>query len=243
MFNHFATIGGTDEGWTAFVPSIIRPLWQLSMNKNFAGNPIMPTGNENLRGEIPDHEKYWSTANPSLVWLTKTLSPVIDVSPESVEHIANAYLGGLGRITFGLLGRVDEIVRYGFDHVDVGKVPGLKVLYKTTQDSDTSALFSKMRTNVLTQINAVDTARTDMRLTPEEKREVLMDNLQGYRLKPTLNKLQQQLNLLREQERKLMSNPSISSEAKATRLDQINQLKQRAMKQFIKTANQAGVIG
>lgn len=243
MFNNFATIGGTDEGWTAFVPSIIRPLWQLSMNKNFAGNPIMPTGNENLRGEIPDHEKYWSTANPSLVWLTKTLSPIIDVSPESVEHIANAYLGGLGRITFGLLGRVDEWARYGLDSIDVGKVPGLKVLYKTTQDSDTSALFSKMRTNVLTQINAVDTARTDMRLTPEEKREVLMDNLQGYRLKPTLNKLQQQLNLLREQERRLMNNPSISSEAKATRLDQINQLKQRAMKQFIKTANQAGVIG
>lgn len=243
MFNNFATIGGTDEGWTAFVPSIIRPLWQLSMNKNFAGNPIMPTGNENLRGEIPDHEKYWSTANPSLVALTKMMSPIIDVSPESVEHIANAYLGGLGRITFGLLGRVDEWARYGLDHVDVGKIPGLKVLYKTTQDSDTSALFSKMRTNVLTQINAVDTARTDVRLTPEEKREVLMDNLQGYRLKPTLNKLQQQLNLLREQERKLMSNPSISSDAKATRLDQINQLKQRAMKQFIKAASQAGVIG
>lgn len=243
MFNNFATIGGTDEGWTAFVPSIIRPLWQLSMNKNFAGNPIMPTGNENLRGEIPDHEKYWSTANPSLVWLTKALSPIIDVSPESVEHIANAYLGGLGRITFGLLGRVDEWARYGLDHIDVGKVPGLKVLYKTTQDSDTSAMFSKIRTNVLTQINAVDTARTDMRLTPEEKRAVLMDNLQGYRLKPTLNKLQQQLNLLREQERKLMNNPSISSDTKATRLDQINQLKQRAMKQFIKSANQAGVIG
>jgi hypothetical protein len=243
MFNNFATIGGTDEGWTAFVPSIIRPLWQLSMNKNFAGNPIMPTGNENLRGEIPDHEKYWSTANPSLVWLTKTLSPIIDVSPESVEHIANAYLGGLGRITFGLLGRLDEWARYGLNHIDVGKIPGLKVLYKTTQDSDTSALFSKMRTNVLTQINAVDTARTNMSLTPEEKRVVLMDNLQGYRLKPTLNKLQQQLNLLREQERRLMNNPSISSEAKATRLDQINQLKQRAMKQFIKTANQAGVIG
>lgn len=243
MFNNFATIGGTDEGWTSFIPSIVRPLWQLSQNKNFAGNPIMPTGNENLRGEIPDHEKYWSTANPSLVWMIKALSPIIDVSPESVEHLANAYLGGLGRITFGLLGRVDEWARYGLDHIDVGKVPGLKVLYKTTQDSDTSALFSKMRTNVLTQINAVDTARTDMRLTPEEKREILMDNLQGYRLKPTLNKLQQQLNLLREQERKLMNNPSISSDAKATRLDQINQLKQRAMKQFIKAANQAGVIG
>lgn len=241
MFNNFATIGGTDEGWTSFIPSIVRPLWQLSQNKNFAGNPIMPTGNENLRGEIPDHEKYWSTANPSLVWMTKALSPIIDVSPESVEHLANAYLGGLGRITFGLLGRLDELAR-GKD-IDVGKVPGLKVLYKTTQDSDTSALFSKMRTNILTQINAVDTARTDMRLTPEEKREVLMDNLQGYRLKPTLNKLQQQLNLLREQERKLMNNPSISSEAKATRLEQINQLKQRTMKKFIKAANEAGITG
>lgn len=241
MFNNFATIGGTDEGWTSFIPSIVRPLWQLSQNKNFAGNPIMPTGNENLRGEIPDHEKYWSTANPSLVWMTKALSPIIDVSPESVEHLANAYLGGLGRITFGLLGRLDELAR-GKD-IDVGKVPGLKVLYKTTQDSDTSALFSKMRTRALTQINAVDTARTNMRLTPEEKREVLMDNLQGYRLKPTLNKLQQQLNLLREQERKLMNNPSISSEAKATRLEQINQLKQRTMKKFIKAANEAGITG
>lgn len=241
MFNNFATIGGTDEGWTSFIPSIVRPLWQLSQNKNFAGNPIMPTGNENLRGEIPDHEKYWSTANPSLVWMTKALSPIIDVSPESVEHLANAYLGGLGRITFGLLGRLDELAR-GKD-IDVGKVPGLKVLYKTTQDSDTSALFSKMRTNVLTQINAVDTARTDMRLTPEEKREVLLDNIQGYRLKPTLNKLQQQLNLLREQERKLMNNPSISSDAKAKRLEQINQLKQRTMKKFIKAANEAGITG
>lgn len=241
MFNNFATIGGTDEGWTSFIPSIVRPLWQLSQNKNFAGNPIMPTGNENLRGEIPDHEKYWSTANPSLVWMTKALSPIIDVSPESVEHLANAYLGGLGRITFGLLGRLDELAR-GKD-IDVGKVPGLKVLYKTTQDSDTSALFSKMRTNVLTQINAVDTARTDMRLTPEEKRAVLMDNLQGYRLKPTLNKLQQQLNLLREQERKLMNNPSVSSDAKAKRLEQINQLKQRTMKKFIKVANEAGITG
>lgn len=241
MFNNFATIGGTDEGWTSFIPSIVRPLWQLSQNKNFAGNPIMPTGNENLRGEIPDHEKYWSTANPSLVWMTKALSPVIDVSPESVEHLANAYLGGLGRITFGLLGRLDELAR-GKD-IDVGKVPGLKVLYKTTQDSDTSALFSKMRTNVLTQINAVDTVRTDMRLTPEEKRAVLMDNLQGYRLKPTLNKLQQQLNLLREQERKLMNNPSGSSDVKAKRLEQINRLKQRTMKKFIKAANEAGITG
>lgn len=241
MFNNFATIGGTDEGWTSFIPSIIRPLWQLSQNKNFAGNPIMPTGNENLRGEIPDHEKYWSTANPSLVWMTKALSPIIDVSPESVEHLANAYLGGLGRITFGLLGRLDEWRRG--ETIDIGKVPGLKVLYKTTQDSDTSALFSKMRTNVLTQINAVDTARTDMRLTPEEKREVLLDNIQGYRLKPTLNKLQQQLNLLREQERKLMNNPSVSSDAKAKRLEQINQLKQRTMKKFIKAANEAGITG
>ena len=238
-FNNFATIGGTDEGWTSFVPTVVRPLVQLANNKNFAGNPIMPTGNENLRGNIPDHEKYWSTANQTVVELCKMMSPVLDISPESIEHLANAYLGGLGRITFGVLGRLDDLWRG--NEVSIGEVPGLKVLYKTPQDSDTSALFSKYRTEALTQINAIEESKHDMGLSLEDRFNIVQENKTGYKLKKDLNKVQQKLNKIREMERKLLANSALSSSTKQEQLERLKKQKQQFMKLFISQANRAGL--
>lgn len=239
MFNNFATIGSTDEGWTAFVPSVVRPLVQLSTNKNFAGNPIMPTGNENLRGNIPDHQKYWSSANETVIELCKWMSPVLDVSPESIEHLANAYLGGLGRITFSMLGALDDL-RRGKD-LDIGKLPGAKIFYKEVTEGDTSALFSKYRTEALTQINAIESAKHDMGLSFADRYNIVNDNKVGYRLKRDLNQIQQKLNEIREHERKVLGNSSFSSAHKAKVLESLKKQKQRYMKIFIKKANQAGL--
>lgn len=238
-FNNFATIGGTDEGWTSFVPTVVRPFVQLANNKNFAGNPIMPTGNENLRGNIPDHEKYWSTANQTVVELCKMMSPVLDISPESIEHLANAYLGGLGRITFGVLGRLDDFRRTG--KFEATELPGLRVLYKTPQDSDTSALFSKYRTEALTQINAIEESKHDRGLSLEDRFNIVQENKTGYKLKKDLNKVQQQLNKIREMERKLLANSALSSSTKQEHLERLKKQKQQFMKSFISQANKAGL--
>lgn len=241
VFNNFSPIGGYDEGWTAFVPSVVRPLVQLATNRNFAGNPIMPEGNLTLRGEVPDHLRYWSSANPAVIALTEMMSPILDVSPESIEHLANAYLGGIGRLTFSTLGFVTDV--WNGKPVNVGKVPFLGTLYQDKMSDDTNALFSKLRADALTQITAIDEMRKTPGISPEERREVILNNLQGYRVKGTLNKVQNSLNDLREQERKILRNPNLTSKQKSQRLEIIRQQKQRQMKQFIKAANAQGIRG
>lgn len=241
VFNNFSPIGGYDEGWTAFVPSVVRPLVQLATNRNFAGNPIMPEGNLTLRGEVPDHLRYWSSANPAVIALTEMMSPILDVSPESIEHLANAYLGGIGRLTFSTLGFVTDV--WNGKPVNVGKVPVLGTLYQDKMSDDTNALFSKLRADALTQITAIDEMRKTPGISPEERREVILDNLQGYRVKGALNKVQNSLNDLREQERKILRNPNLTSKQKSQRLEIIRQQKQKQMKQFIKAANAQGIRG
>lgn len=241
VFNNFSPIGGYDEGWTAFVPSVVRPLVQLATNRNFAGNPIMPEGSLTLRGEVPDHLRYWSSANPAVIALTEMMSPILDVSPESIEHLANAYLGGIGRLTFSTLGFVTDV--WNGKPVNVGKVPFLGTLYQDKMSDDTNALFSKLRADALTQITAIDEMRKTPGISPEERREVILNNLQGYRVKGALNKVQNSLNDLREQERKILRNPNLTSKQKSQRLEIIRQQKQKQMKQFIKAANAQGIRG
>ena len=240
MFDTFNPTGNKEEGINMFIPTVFRPLIQLAENKNFAGNPIKPEGNEYVKGEVPEHQKYWSTMNESVVKLCKGLYQAtgLDVSPESLEHIVTSYAGGLGRIVTQTLARMDDWQRG--KPTDFGKVPGLNVFYKTPQDSDTSAIFSTLRTQVLTQNTNAETARKDMTLSPAERIKAIQDNAAGLRLKSALDNAQVTLNDLRKRERAL-DNSNLSNEAKQQQLRSIKEAKTRVMMQFNKRAIDAGV--
>ena len=240
MFDTFNPTGNKEEGINMFIPTVFRPLIQLAENKNFAGNPIKPEGNEYVKGEVPEHQKYWSTMNESVVKLCKGLYQAtgLDVSPESLEHLVTSYAGGLGRIVTQTLARMDDWQRG--KPTDFGKVPGLNVFYKTPQDSDTSAIFSTLRTQVLTQNTNAETARKDMTLSPAERIKAIQDNAAGLRLKSALDNAQVTLNDLRKRERAL-DNSNLSNEAKQQQLQSIKEAKTRVMMQFNKRAIAAGV--
>ena len=240
MFDTFNPTGNKEEGINMFIPTVFRPLIQLAENKNFAGNPIKPEGNEYVKGEVPEHQKYWSTMNESVVKLCKGLYQAtgLDVSPESLEHLVTSYTGGLGRIVTQTLARMDDWQRG--KPTDFGKVPGLNVFYKTPQDSDTSAIFSTLRTQVLTQNTNAETARKDMTLSPAERIKAIQDNAAGLRLKSALDNAQVTLNDLRKRERAL-DNSNLSNEAKQQQLQSIKEAKTRVMMQFNKRAIDAGV--
>ena len=162
----------------------------------------------------------------------------LDVSPESLEHLVTSYTGGLGRIVTQTLARMDDWQRG--KPTDFGKVPGLNVFYKTPQDSDTSAVFSTLRTQVLTQNTNAETARKDMTLSPAERIKAIQDNAAGLRLKSALDNAQVTLNGLRKRERAL-DNSNLSNEAKQQQLRSIREAKTRVMMQFNKRAIDAGV--
>lgn len=240
MFDTFNPTGNKEEGVNMFIPTVFRPLIQLAENKNFAGNPILPEGNSYVKGEVPDHERYWSTMNESVIKLCKGLYQAtgMDVSPESLEHLVTSYAGGLGKIITQTLARADDWQRG--KPTDFGKVPGLNVFYKTPQDSDTSAIFSTLRTQVLTQHTNAEAARKDMTLSTADKIRAIQDNAAGMRLKSSLDKAQVTLNGLRQQERAL-DNINIPNDVKQQRLQTIREAKTRAMMQFNRQAIAAGV--
>lgn len=247
-FDNFAAIGQTSEGLNMFVPSVFRPLYQLAINKNFAGSPIKPEGNSYARGDVPESQKYWSTTNQTVKDLCKWFneatggsevkSGILDVSPESLEHLANSYLGGLGRMFFGMMGRFDDLVRgKGFD---IGKTPGANIFYRTAQDSDTSAMFSKLRTEAMNTINAVDNARKSPTMSSLEKMNIMQENREGYKLKGVLNRVQDGLNKLRQQER-VVDRSNLSTTEKTKRLEELRKKKTALMMRFNKAAIKAGV--
>ena len=238
--DNFSPVGQTSEGMSVLMPSLVRPILQLYTNRNFAGNPIMPEGSHMAKGEIPDHQRYWSSANPSLVALCEGIYQTLgaDVSPESVEHLVQAYAGGIGRMAAGLAGRMDDLVRgKGFDPA---AYPGVSTFVKEVKDSDTSAIFSKLRTQVQTQINNVNTMQQTPGVDFGERMSVLANNREGMKLRGTLNSTQHRLNELRSLERKI-DKMQISMSEKTERLERIKEQKKQAMMAFIKRANTAGL--
>lgn len=239
-FDTFNATGQHEEGFNMFIPSVVRPFWQLAENKNFAGNPIKPEGNEYVKGEVPEHQKYWSTQNESVVKLCKGLYQAtgLDVSPETLEHLVTSYTGGLGKIFTQTLARVDDWQRG--KPLDIGRLPGVNVFVKTPQDSDTSAVFSKLRTQVLTQNTAAEEAKMDRTLPMEERLRIQKENAAGTKLKSSLDNIQNTLNNLRQQERAL-DKQDIPNDVKQQRLEAIKAAKTRTMMRFNRLAISAGI--
>lgn len=83
-------------------PTLADPLVQEAANKNFTGNPIYP----DPHGPTPNSELAWDDTNPTLVAVTRWLnaatggnrakSGLIDISPLTIEHLVQSYLGGVG---------------------------------------------------------------------------------------------------------------------------------------------------
>ena len=116
-------------------PTVLAPWIQLEMNKNFFGSNIMP---EQLPYGVPDpdSERYFpsmkgswlqeaTTALNSLTGGNEVRSGLIDVSPESIEHIIKSYAGGLG----ASFTDISKLIKDDAD--DFTKLPFIKQLYGT----------------------------------------------------------------------------------------------------------------
>jgi hypothetical protein len=86
----------------SFIPTILKPFYSITSNRNQWGKPIYPEDVYNTT--IPDSEKEWSTTRGTMYsdfakWMnkvtggTKVESGFVDVSPETMKYLTNS-LGG-----------------------------------------------------------------------------------------------------------------------------------------------------
>lgn len=116
---------------TLATPSIVRPVAELARNKDFSGRPIAPDG----KAGQPDSQKFNRGVNPLFKHTAALLNSStggdefhpggVDVSPESIEHVFNAYTGGLGRFMQQGTGIATTLAE-GKDDVRIRQIPFLR---------------------------------------------------------------------------------------------------------------------
>jgi hypothetical protein len=116
-------------------PTVVRPIVQLSENKNFAGQPIRKE-QPPYSPKVPESSLYFKTVNPGTQKLTEWLnektggnytidreggrkavtSGMIDINPENIDHLIDFAGGGTGRF-------ITNIFKSGYKMLNEGDFP------------------------------------------------------------------------------------------------------------------------
>lgn len=138
LLDNFNPLGGAADPIEIIVPTPLDPIAQITRNRDWAGRTIAPAQLP-WGAPKPDAENYWPDVNPTVKAVTTFLaeatggdavrSGVVDVSPETIEHLIGFYTGGLGK-TIGRVFDVGEKAAMPDRDVEVRDIPLLQRLYR-----------------------------------------------------------------------------------------------------------------
>lgn len=138
LLDNFNPLGGAADPIEIIVPTPLDPIAQITRNRDWAGRTIAPAQLP-WGAPKPDAENYWPDVNPTVKAVTSFLAEatggdavragVVDVSPETVEHLIGFYSGGLGK-TLGRLFDVGEKAAMPGREVEIRDIPLLQRLYR-----------------------------------------------------------------------------------------------------------------
>lgn len=245
--NGVSPIDPSEQGILAFVPTLFKPVVEVAANVNFAGAPIMPSGPGT--DSLADHMKSWASTPQAYKdaaalinfisggWITKDGIGMVDISPETIEHITMSYSGGIGRI---LQQMITLATSPAFGHeVGVKDVPVLNRLYGTTTYQNNNALYNRYND----QVNVAKALMREAEGNPERTRE-LRDNFRSaLSLEKKAQSATTELNKIKQAERALRKRYPQGTKSRAfnAQMELIQKRKERVMKRFNASAHRAGL--
>lgn len=246
--NGVSPIDLSEQGILAFVPTLFKPVVEVAANVNFAGAPIMPSGPGT--DSLADHMKSWASTPQAYKdaaalinfisggWITKDGIGMVDISPETIEHITMSYSGGIGRI---LQQMITLATSPAFGHeVGVKDVPVLNRLYGTTTYQNNNALYNRYND----QVNVAKALMREAEGNPERTRE-LQDNFRNaLSLEKKAQSATTELNKIKQAERALRKRYPQGTKSRAfnAQMELIQKRKEQVMKRFNASAHRAGLI-
>lgn len=245
--NGVSPIDPSEQGILAFVPTLFKPVVEVAANVNFAGAPIMPSGPGT--DSLADHMKSWASTPQAYKdaaalinfisggWVTKDGIGMVDISPETIEHITMSYSGGIGRILQQMITLATSPV---FGHeVGVKDVPVLNRLYGTTTYQNNNAIYNRYND----QVNVAKALMREAEGNPERTRE-LRDNFRSaLSLEKKAQSATTELNKIKQAERALRKRYPQGTKSRAfnAQMELIQKRKERVMKRFNASAHRAGL--
>lgn len=245
--NGVSPIDPSEQGILAFVPTLFKPVVEVAANVNFAGAPIMPSGPGT--DSLADHMKSWASTPQAYKdaaalinfisggWITKDGIGMVDISPETIEHITMSYSGGIGRI-FQQMITLATSPAFGHE-VGVKDVPVLNRLYGTTTYQNNNALYNRYND----QVNVAKALMREAEGNPERTRE-LRDNFRSaLSLEKKAQSATTELNKIKQAERALRKRYPQGTKSRAfnAQMELIQKRKERVMKRFNASAHRAGL--
>jgi len=189
--------GDGDLSIKPLVPSILKPIAELEANENFMKFPISPEPfSLEMASRIADTRRAYKDVNKMAQALTdklyelgggdetgfkyvyddgelKAIPALMDISPESLEHLFESYLGGVGKLanrTWKTTGNVysagEKIVKgEGFEEalkeIDVNVVPVANRFIRTPNGDPLQKEFRKVRNDFENKLKVLKQAEKD----------------------------------------------------------------------------------
>lgn len=237
----------SEQGITAFVPTLFKPIAEIAANVNFSGAPIMPSGpNTN---SLPDYMKAWASTPQvykdaaALInfitggFITKDGIGALDISPETIEHITMSYTGGIGRIVQQAI-TLAASPAFGHD-VGVKDVPVINRLYGTTTYQNNNALYNRYND----QVSVAKALMREAEGNSQKERDIRDNFRNALSLEKASQRATTELNKIKEAEKALRKKYPAGTKSRAfnAQMELIQKRKEKVMKRFNAQAHRAGL--
>ena len=232
------------QGAVAFVPTIFKPLVELAANKNFAGAPIKPEGYST--DMLPEHMKSWERTPKGYKdvagllnfitggFMTKSNIGALDISPETIEHLANSYLGGIWRI-FSQATDLALSPMMGYQ-VEAKNIPLLNRLYGVSDDDNTRAIYNRYADHV----RSAQVLKKQLKGT-EEERDLLDARRNVFSIEKQYTAVNTELNKVKQAKKDLAKRYPKRGEAYYNQLKLLEKREEKIMQKFNRVAHRAGL--
>ena len=200
---------GTEATFLQMVsPTVSDPIFQAYENKTFSGRPIMPE-HRGFGPEPPLSQRYFENVSAPSKWMAKTLNslfggdewtpakiPLADISPEWIDHIAEAFTGGVFKF-FGRSANVTEKLLSGeFDLTQPGDYPIVRRFISSAPPWTTSRIFYEELDSIERKHLLYEGARERRDL--ESARRIVSESKTQLRMRKSAQAAREQISKLRK---------------------------------------------
>lgn len=252
--------GGGETLLNKISPTLIRPIVELSENKDFMGRPIAPERSPYSVGRS-ESSRYFSSVSPiskevakqwNSFWGGDEVKPsstllghvpftdvsLTDVSPEYLDYFVSYFGGGLGSEfvkASSVIGAVAEGVL-----PDPNTTPVFSRFVGQTNDWYNYSRYHELRESALVVKQQLKhyTALKDT----AKVRELQRDSKGLLQLSRMVSATDKKLNVLRRKESKLKKNKALSATERESQVGAMTEARNAALLQFLKTAKQNDLL-
>jgi hypothetical protein len=182
MFNSFNPLGEANNWLNYVLPTVLDPVAEIALNKDYTGAPIIPAASPYGPDEVAS-QRYWNNTSPAAVTIADWLSRLtgrtgdfipgyVEVSPNHLSYAFEYVFGGMGTFVmrgvnltlpegYGGKGVAQNIFTGNMEDVDINDIPFVRSVVGNITTKNDLQNYIKGRDTVLMVRKALQDARKD----------------------------------------------------------------------------------